>query len=56
METIYYLDSDTFARLESILDQLYGRGEILTPDARRDLAHRLGLVRDTIRATAEVVT
>jgi hypothetical protein len=53
--TIYHLDAETFARLEQILTQLYGHGEVLTPDARRDLAHRLGLVVDTIRSCMEQV-
>lgn len=55
MQTLYYLDAETFARLESILARLYGHGEILTADKRRDLAHMLGLVRDAIRATATIV-
>ena len=53
MQTIYHLDAETFARLDSILERLYGYGEILTPDKRRGLAHQLGLVRDTIAACAE---
>jgi len=53
MFTVYHLDAETFAKLDAILVQLYGHGEILTPDARRDLAHRLGLVRDTIAACSE---
>ena len=55
MQTIYHLDAETFARLDSTLTRLYGHGEILTPDARRDLAHQLGLVRDTIASCAEQI-
>lgn len=53
--TIYYLDAETFARFEHLLTRLYGHGEILTPDARRDLAHQFGLVRDTIAACRDVI-
>lgn len=53
--TVYYLDAETFARFEQLLDRLYGHGEILTPDTRRDLAHQFGLVRDTIAQCREVI-
>jgi len=54
-QTVYYLDAETFARLEDVLNRLYGHGETLTPDARRDLAHKLGLIRDTIAACRDVI-
>ncbi len=50
----YALDSDCFAKLEAILKALYGDGSHLTPDMRRDLAHKLLEVRNTIKDTEGV--
>ena len=45
---IYACDSHLMKRLKQIQDDLYGNGQVMTADQRRDLADRLRLLIDNL--------